>query len=250
MRRAGEARPGGARRAGARRAAALEAALLVLALASQGAFYEWGGPARRGVHELKKGETAAALHSLGEARAEQPASAAVRYDQGIAFQKLGLADSARASYEQAARLQGAAARSAAAYNLANDALRKNSLEDAVERYRQSLRVDAKRVDAKKNLEEAIRRLRRAQPTPKPPSGGGGGSQGPSGPGKGGGGGGAQQPNAPQGSGGQEPAPSVGGNVPSRSDAELWLDALESERRSERQKEKRQGETREENVRDW
>jgi hypothetical protein len=39
-------------------------------------------------------------------------------------------------------------------------------------------------------------------------------------------------------------------VPSRSDAELWLDALESERRSERQKEKRQGETREENVRDW
>lgn len=234
----------------ARRGAALEAALLALALLSQGAFYEWGGPARRGVRELKKGQPAAALHSLSESRAQQAASAAVRYDQGIAFQKLGLADSARAAYDEATRLKGAEARSAAAYNLGNDALRKNSLEEAVERYRQSLRLDSKRIDAKKNLEEAIRRMRESQQPPQP-SGGGGGAQGPSGPGQGGGGGGGgQQPNAPQGPGGKQPTPSVSGNVPGRSEAELWLDALESERRSERRKEKRQGDTREENVRDW
>jgi tetratricopeptide (TPR) repeat protein len=229
--------------------AALGAALLALSLLSQGAFYEWGGPARRGVRELKKGEAAAALHSLSEARAQQPASAAVRYDQGIAFQKLGLADSARAAYDEAIRLKGTEAPSAAAYNLGNDALRKNRLEEAVERYRQSLRLDSKRIDVKKNLEEAIRRMRETKQPPTP-SGGGGGSQGPSGPGQGGGGGGGQQPNAPQGPGGKQPTPSVSGNVPGRSEAELWLDALESERRSERRKEKRQGDTREENVRDW
>jgi tetratricopeptide (TPR) repeat protein len=233
----------------ARRRAAIESALFALALLSQGAFYEWGGPARRGAKELSKGQAAAALHSLGEARAQQPASAAVRYDQGVAFQKLGLADSARAAYDEAIRLEGTEARSAAAYNLGNDALRKNRLEEAVERYRQSLRLDSRRIDAKKNLEEAIRRMRDSREPPQP-SGGGGGSQGPSGPGQGGGGGGGQQPNAPQGPGGKQPSPSVSGNVPGRSEAELWLDALESERRSERRKEKRQGDTREENVRDW
>lgn len=227
----------------ARRVAALEAVLFTLALLSQGAFYEWGGPARRGVRELKKGEAAAALHSLVEARAQQPTSAAVRYDQGLAFQKLGLPDSTRVAYEDAIRLKGTEARGAAAYNLGNDALRKNRLEEAVERYRQSLRVDSKRIDTKKNLEEAIRRLRETKDPPTP-SGGGGGSQGPSGPGQSGGGGGGQQQNAPQGPG------AVSGNVPGRSEAELWLDALESERRSERRKEKRQGDRQEENVRDW
>jgi tetratricopeptide (TPR) repeat protein len=215
------------------------------------AFYEWGGPARRGVRQLKKGEDAAALHSFGEARSEQPASAAVRYDQGLAFRKLGLADSSRAALQDAMRLQGPAAKSAAAYNLGNEALRKNSLDEAIERYKESLRADPRRVDAKKNLEEALRRLRQAKPPQTPPSSGGGGSQGPSGPGSGGGGGGGNQEPGPPSSGGKEPAPpSNVGPIPNRSDAELWLDALESERRSERQREKQQGEPRRENVRDW
>jgi tetratricopeptide (TPR) repeat protein len=227
-------------------------ALLLLVVTGEGAFYEWGGPARRALRALKKGENAAALHSLEEARAEQPASAAVRYDQGIAFRRLGLADSANAAYQEAVRLRGDPARSAAAYNLGNEALRQNRLDEAIARYRESLRVDPKRVDAKKNLEEAIRRSRQTKPPPTPPKSGGSGSQGPSGSGGGGGGGGggARQPNAPPDEGAREPAPSVGGPNPSRSEAELWLDALESERRSERKKEKREGEPRPENTRDW
>ena len=226
-------------------------AMALLVFSSLGAFYEWGGPARRGVRELKKGENAAALHSLGAARAEQPASAAVRYDQGIAFQRLGLADSAKAAYDEAIRLKGDDARSAAAYNLGNEALRKNSLEEAVERYKQSLRLDPKRIDAKKNLEEAIRRLRSTAPPPPNPSSGGGGSRGPAGQGQGGGGGGGgDEEDEPQQPAGQSPSPSVGGPGPSRSEAELWLDALESERRSDRKKERRPGESAQENVRDW
>lgn len=224
--------------------------LVLLAIATLGAFYEWGGPARRGVRQMKKEENAAALHSFGEARAEQPASAAVRYDQGLAFRKLGLGDSARAALQDAIRLKGTPARSAAAYNLGNEALRKNQLEEAIAGYKESLRADPRRLDAKKNLEEALRRLREAKPPPSPPNKGGSGSQGPTGPGSGGGGGQDQQPGAPA-SGGQQPAPpSASGPIPSRSDAELWLDALESERRSERRREKEHGEPRRENVRDW
>jgi tetratricopeptide (TPR) repeat protein len=224
--------------------------LVSLALGAMGAFYEWGGPGRRGVKELKRGENAAALHSLGEARQDQSSSAALRYDQGLAFRRLGMADSSRAAMEEAMRLQGAGARSAAAYNLGNEALRQNQLQEAVERYRQSLRSDPRRVDAKKNLEEAIRRLREAQQQP-PPSrrGGGGGATGQSGAGNGGGGG-APPPDAPPGEAPRNPSPSVGGPLPSKSEAEMWLDALESERRSERNKEKRASDRQEERVRDW
>jgi tetratricopeptide (TPR) repeat protein len=229
--------------------AAAAAAIVALAAGTLGAFYEWGGPARRGVRELKRGENAAALHSLGEGRASQPSSAAIRYDQGIAFRRLGLADSSRAAMEEAMRLQGAAARSAAAYNLGNEALRQNRLEEAVARYRESLRNDSGRPDAKKNLEEAIRRLRKSKPPPSPSGGGGGGSRGPSGPGAGGGGG-SPPPDAPPGEAPRSPAPSVGGPIPSRSEAELWLDALESERRSERKKDRKTGDKQEERVRDW
>lgn len=226
-------------------------ALALLAASTLGAFYEWGGPGRRGVRQLKKGEDAAALHSLGEARGEQPASAALRYDQGIAFRKLGLADSSRAAFRDATKLLGTEARSAAGYNLGNEALRKNQLDEAIEGYKESLRADPRRADAKKNLEEALRRLREAKPPPTPPNKGGSGSKGPSGPGAGGGGGGGnQQPNAPPSQEPQQPPPSASGPIPNRSDAELWLDALESERRSERQREKQQSEPRRENVRDW
>jgi tetratricopeptide (TPR) repeat protein len=237
------------RRAAPLRAVGLALGLAFLAAATLGAFYEWGGPARRGVRQLKKGEDAAALHSFGEARAEQPASGAVRYDQGLAFRKLGLTDSSRTAFQDAMRLQGAPARSASAFNLGNDALRHNQLEDAIQRYRESLLADSRRADAKKNLEEAIRRLRQAKPPPTPPTQGGGGSQGPSGPSGGGGGGGNQNQGPP--SAGQEPSPpKATGPIPNRSEAELWLDALESERRSERQREKQRSEPRQENVRDW
>jgi len=233
------------------RTAALALLVLLLTGSTLGAFYEWGGPGRRGVRQLKKGEDAAAVHSFGEARAEQPASSAIRYDQGIAFRKLGLGDSARAAFGDATKLRGAPAQSAAAYNLGNEALRKNQLDDAIEAYKASLRADPRRADAKKNLEEALRRLREAKPPPTPPQKGGSGSKGPSGPGNGGGGGaGNQQPSPPSQGNSQAQPPSAEGPIPSRSDAELWLDALESERRSERQREKQQAEPHRENQRDW
>ena len=99
------------------------ATLLVLWIATMGAGYEWGGPAARGVRQLKEKRHAEAIGSLEEGRKDLPRSAAARYDQGVAAMALGLGDSARAAWSDAMALEGTRARAAAAYNLGNDALR-------------------------------------------------------------------------------------------------------------------------------
>ena len=163
----------------------------------------------------------------------------MRYDQGLAAHALGLTDSARAAWSDAVGLDGARARAAAAYNLGNDALRAGKLEQAIDWYRASLRSDWKKADAKRNLEEAIRRLRQATPAPTPPASGGKGSTGPSGAGQGGGNDPRANPdsrsgNPPPSADTKSEAPSVKGPTPSKEEAELWLKALESERRSQRE----------------
>ena len=150
--------------------------ILLVWLVATGAFYEWGGDAAKGVRELKKGNHREALESLRKGRAELPRSAAVRYDEGLAYGGLGLTDSALAAYRDAAGspwLEGDAARSAAAFNLGNEAMRAEKFGEAARHYRRSLRFDPTRIDAKKNLEEAIRRSRSSR---RPPQGGGGGNE--------------------------------------------------------------------------
>lgn len=237
------------------------AALLLLWTAGTGAFYEWGGAAARGVRELKKGNHREAIESLRKGRAELPHSAAVRYDEGLAYRGLGLTDSAIAAYRDAAGgpwLEGDRARSSAAFNLGNEAMRANDFGQAAREYRQSLRLDPARVDAKKNLEEAIRRSRNQKQ--KPQGGGGGGGNGPPSQGK-------QNPSSGTGKGQQgmppqmqQPggatdktekgrAPQLGDAIPDRADAEHWLDALESERRAAKMRDER-GEEKVEGQRDW
>jgi tetratricopeptide (TPR) repeat protein len=229
------------------------AATLLLWPLLTGAFYEWGGDAARGVRELKEGNAREALEALRRGRAELPRSAAVRYDQGLAYGGLGLADSAAAAYRDAARspeLQGDPARSSAAFNLGNQFMGANRFGEAARLYRESLRLDPTRVDAKKNLEEAIRRLRSEKQ--KPPQGGGGRGSQPQGTGSTG----RQGQPPPQEQPGGAPerrdagrSPQLGNPIPSRSEAEHWLDALESERRAARMRDER-GSPKEEGKRDW
>ena len=232
-------------------------AILLLWAAGTGAFYEWGGAAARGVRELKKGNHREAIESLRKGRAELPHSAAVRYDEGLAYRGLGLTDSALAAYRDAAQspwLEGDRARSAAAFNLGNEAMGANDYGEAARQYRQSLRFDPTRIDAKKNLEEAIRRSRSEKQRPQ----GGGGGKGPRsqgkenpGPGTGKGQQGAPSPleqpgGAPERAG---RAPQLGNAIPDRAEAEHWLDALESERRAARMRDER-GSEKVEGQRDW
>ncbi|HEU4725512.1 MAG TPA: tetratricopeptide repeat protein [Candidatus Eisenbacteria bacterium] len=217
------------------------ALLLFAAVASIGAGYEWGGPAARGVRELKAGKSREAIASLEEARRERPRSGAVRFDQALAFQAAGQADSARAAYRDALDLEGEAARAAAAYNLGNASLNAGKFDDAIAAYRDALRREPHRADAKRNLEEALRRARTSK---KQTLTGSGGTQGEGSGGTGNRQGGntppppgsASSPERRQGGSPPDPGSKLGAPLPSREEAEHWLDALEAERRAGRSRE--------------
>ena len=207
--------------------------LLLLLPAVLGAFYEWGGPAGRGVRQLKARQYDAAQRSLRESRADFPGSAALRYDEALALAGVGFPDSAAEIYGQAHALEGARARAAAAYNRGNLALRAKRYPEAAAWYRNALRLEPDAQDAKRNLEEALRRMRSEGPPPPPASGAGQGSTGQ-----------RQEPGARSPAGGP---PSAGsGTAPepmvrppadrhgfTRPEAERWLEALERERRAGR-----------------
>ncbi len=217
-------------------------ALLLLALAANGAGYEWGGPARRGVRDLKAGRYDDALRELTKGRADFPGASVVPYDEGVAHLGKGEADSAAVRFQEAMKLRGDRPREAAAYNLGNIAMRAKDYAGAARSYKEALRVSPSDRDAKRNLEEALRRMRRPSPAdrPNPPSG----SQGP--PNTGGG----RPQSAPSAPGKGEPPPPRGGaGAFTKEEAERWLQALESERRGRRQEGKGHPEE-ETGNRDW
>jgi len=228
---------------------------LLLALGASGAVYEWGGAAGRGMRQLKDKHSKEAAQSFREAEPELPRSAAVRYDRALALGAAGQADSARDAYTEAMTsrdLRGDPARSAAAYNLGNESLRQGRYDEAAKLYRQSLTIDPNRADAKKNLEEAIRRGRN-----KPPQASSGGQQqggaGPSGAGTSGTSPPGSQPNQPPSTrppgSAQQPPGQMSGTIPNPSEAEHWLNALEEERKSARRQE-RSGSPHETKDKDW
>jgi Ca-activated chloride channel family protein len=220
--------------------------LLLLAPGMLGAAYEWGGPAARGVRQLKEKRYDAARRSLREGRRDFPRSAALRYDEGLALGGAGYADSAAAAYEEALAFRGREPRAAAAYNLGNLAMRAKQYAAAQKLYRQALRIDPHAIDAKRNLEEAIRRLREQRP---PPAAGGGrpdSSAGPQGAGPPPPGAVAPPDAGRRNRGGPPPA----AHEFSREEAERWLEALERERRGERREPARATPGEPSNERDW
>ena len=218
-------------------------ALLLLALTAAGAGYEWGGPARRGVRDLKAGRFDEALRELREGRADFPGASVIPYDEGLALLGKGQADSAATRFEEAIRLRGDRPREAAAYNLGNLAMRAKDYARAARSYKEALRLHHSDLDAKKNLEEALRRMRQPnnQDRRSPPSGG----KGPPPPG------GKQQsvPKPEAGGRGQTPPPRGSAGEFTKEEAERWLQALESERRARRQEGKAPPEQ-ETGNRDW
>jgi hypothetical protein len=139
---------------------------LLLALGASGAVYEWGG-AGGGACASSRRSTPRRPHSpsakpSGSFRARQPCGTTGRSRSA----RPGRQDSARDAYTEAMTsrdLRGDPARSAAAYNLGNESLRQGRYDEAAKLYRQSLTIDPNRADAKKNLEEAIRRGRNKPP---------------------------------------------------------------------------------------
>ncbi len=234
------------------------ALLLFVALAATGAGYEWGGPAARGLREFRAGKSREAMTAFEEARRERPHVGAIRFDQALAFRAAGLSDSASAAYRDALGLEGEPARAAAAYNLGNEALNAGKLDDAIGSYRDALRSEPHRADAKRNLEEALRRSREAKKQQRSGSGGTEG-EGSGGTGNRQGGktplprGAASGPERRPDGGSPDPGSKLGARLPSREEAEHWLEALEAERRAARAREqasKRASSGEKRNDRDW
>src|SRR5262245_43842771 len=203
----------------------MKRALLLLALSQllMGALYEWGGSAARGVRALEARRYEEALAALREGHADLPRSAALRYDQGLALEKMGRPAESQAAYRAALAQRGDHARAAAAFNLGSLAMSAERFGDAVRWYRESLRVRPSDAATKRALGEAVRRARNAPPKAPPrgaaqgtpPAGGGpSGSSSPSGSPQARG---TTPPHAPRGSGGDF----------TREEAEHWLDALEA-----------------------
>ena len=220
-------------------------ALLLLALVATGAVYEWGGPARRGVGALKAGRYDEALRALEAGRGDFPASAVLPYDEGLALLGKGQPDSAAVRFREAMEESGDLAREAAAYNLGNQSMRAKDYGRAAQHYKDALRIRPDDLDAKRNLEEALRRIRQNSPEQRgqPPSGG-------------------TRPRTPNGEKNPLPRPNPGGRgeappAPTpreggqftKEEAERLLQALESERRGQRQEGKGRPEQ-ETGNRDW
>jgi len=195
------------------------------------------------VRELKEKRYDDALRDLSKGRADFPGAAVVPYDEGLAHLGKGAADSAAVRFREATRLRGDVGREAAAYNLGNLAMRAKDYAIAAASYREALRLRPQDLDAKRNLEEALRQMRQPrQPqqsrNPKsPPSGG----SGPPPPGD------RPQPSPPQRP--QTPPPRGSSGAFTKEEAERWLDALEAERRARRQEGKGRP-TQENGDRDW
>ena len=217
------------------------AALLLLILTALGPIYEWGGPAHRGVRALRGRRYDEALQALRAGRSEMPNSAVIPYDEGLAHLGRGETDSAQVRFEEAMTLLGDPARAAAAYNMGNQSMRAMRYAEAAEHYRDALRIAPKDLDAKRNLEEAIRRLR--QPLGQPRREPQGGGPGP---------GGRGNPYPQSSEGGEKEtrqAPRGSSGEFTREEAEQWLQALESERRARRHEDKGRPEE-ETGHRDW
>jgi tetratricopeptide (TPR) repeat protein len=193
------------------------------------------------VRALKAGRYDEALRALEAGRADMPGAAVIPYNEALAHLGRGEADSAEIRFQEAMGLKGDPAREAAAYNLGNRSMRAKEYGRAARYYKEALKVRPDDLDAKRNLEEALRRMREERPgrRPSPPSGG----AGPPTPG-------GAQPTVPRpGPGPQERPPSLRPGDFTKEEAERWLQALESERRARRQEGKGRPEE-ETGSRDW
>ncbi|HEX6751911.1 MAG TPA: tetratricopeptide repeat protein [Longimicrobium sp.] len=174
-----------------------------------------GGGIAEGNRLYREGQFRRAEAVYRRRLADGDTSAALRYDLGTALLRLGRWDDARPHLEAAAETRVAALRQRAHYNAGNadlepvfrrrvtgDEQRRERLERAIRHYKEALLLRPGDMDAKWNLELALRLLRR-----EPPRQGGGGGGNESSPSSGGGG--AQQPQpAPQPSPSQQPRPEL------------------------------------------
>ncbi len=104
-----------------------------------------------------------------EALAKVPGLPLARYNEGNALYRSGEFQRAMEAFREAAEAADPEWRSQAWYNLGNAFMRQQQLDAAAQAYKEGLRLDPGDLDAKHNLELALRRMEQ----PQEPQGGGG-----------------------------------------------------------------------------
>ncbi|HEV2149903.1 MAG TPA: tetratricopeptide repeat protein, partial [Longimicrobiaceae bacterium] len=229
---------GGSRRGGG--ASRLRVPLVVaLALAAAGC--------NRGNRLYREGEYRRAAAEYARALARGDRSPELRYNLGTALLQLEAYDSARAHLEAASAAPEPGVRQPASYNGGNADLlpvfhrvvpeeeRRPRLERAVAAYQRALLLDPADLDAKWNLEIALRLLEREE---EPSGGGGGGGEE-----EGGGGAGADPAPTP------DPAPAGGSGLSTLEAEQILAGAQRAEAEVQGEKLRKQ-QPRGRAVRDW
>ncbi|HEX6938303.1 MAG TPA: VWA domain-containing protein [Longimicrobiales bacterium] len=228
-----------------------------LALLALGLFAGFGfGDLERGNRLYREGKYAEAVEAYREALADGEDSPALHYNLGTALLRLGRYEEAERHLREALASIDPDTRERTYYNLGNRFLeagraspdpeaRARLLDAAVEAYKRALRIQPGDVDAKWNLEMA---LREREQQPPPAQGGGAGRSQPQRP---------RDPSRdPQGGGGQPSASSSGGGAPrdpgamTREQAERILSSAEQDERELFRDQLRKGRRDSPVARDW
>ena len=134
------------------------AALLLLVLAAAGCGRNAAALNNEGNEAFRNQEYGAALQAYEQAEQESPDLAEPVYNAGNTHYRQQRYGSAQQSYEQVLSIAEADLAQSATFNLGNGLFNAANLEEAIEAYKQALRMNPDDADAKHNLELALREL--------------------------------------------------------------------------------------------
>ena len=104
------------------------------------------------------GDYASALEAYQDAQLHAPESGEPYYNSGNALYRTGVYEEALQGYDESLRRAGGELRSRGFFNRGNAAFQQENYPDAVEAYEEVLRMNPDDLDAKHNLELALRRM--------------------------------------------------------------------------------------------
>jgi Ca-activated chloride channel homolog len=114
-------------------------------------------PLKKGNRLFVKGDYADALKAYNDALVDAPNSSVLHFNAGDAAYQTGAFENADAEFQQAERLaQPPVIKAASWYNRGNALFRQQRWADAVDAYKESLRINPNDADAKYNLGVALR----------------------------------------------------------------------------------------------
>ena len=134
------------------------AAMILLVLVVAGCGRNAASLNNEGNEAFRNQEYGAALQAYEQARQESPDLAEPIYNAGNTHYRQQVWGAAQQSYEKALSIADADLAQSATFNLGNVLFNAASLEEAIEAYKQTLRINPDDADAKHNLELALREL--------------------------------------------------------------------------------------------